>query len=51
LTTFTLIAGYFFWNRSTSFWMFGTQVQKVRSVGVDMALSMSAWLTVLAAAG
>ena len=46
LTTFTLIAGYFFWNRSTSFWMFGTQVQNVSSVGVDIALSMSAWLTV-----
>ena len=46
LTTFTLIAGYFFWNRSTSFWMSGTQVQKVSSVGVCMALSMSAWLTV-----
>ena len=42
LTTLTSMAGYFFSNRATSFSMFGTQVQKVSSVGVGMALSMSA---------
>jgi hypothetical protein len=44
------MAGYFFSKTATSFLMFGTQVQNVRSVGVFMALSMSAWLTLSGAA-
>src|SRR3954454_10394212 len=44
------MSGYCFSKTATSFWMFGTQVQNVRSVGVFIALSMSAWLTVLGAA-
>src|SRR3954447_1673755 len=43
------MAGYFFWNSATSFLMSGTQVQKVSSVGVCIALSMSACETGLAA--
>src|SRR3954453_10064533 len=42
LTTFTLMAGYFFWNTATSLAMSGTQVQNVKVVGVVIALSMSA---------
>src|SRR6266567_4420428 len=48
LTTFTLIAGYFFSNSATSSAMFGTQVQNVSVVGVVMALSISAWLSAVA---
>jgi len=42
-TTLIFTAGYFFSNSATSCAMFGTQVQKVRVVGVVIALSMSAW--------
>lgn len=42
LTTLTLMAGYFASKRATSLSMFGTQVQNVSSVGVFIALSMSA---------
>ena len=49
LTTLTLIAGYAFSKTATSWLIFGTQVQKVRVVGVFMALSMSAWVTAAAA--
>ena len=42
LTTLTLTAGYFFSKSATSSPMFGTHVQNVSSVGVFMALSMSA---------
>src|SRR5690242_1723912 len=41
------MAGYFFSKSATSWAMSGTQAQKVSSVGVDIALSMSAWLTVV----
>src|SRR5690348_9149540 len=51
LTTLTLIAGYRFSKSATSLSMFGTQVQNVSSVGVFIALSMSAWLTGFADAG
>src|SRR3954462_12536890 len=51
LTTLILMAGYFFSKIATSWAMLGTQVQKVRVVGVVMALSMSAWLTVWPGAG
>ena len=42
LTTLTLTAGYFFSKSATSLAMSGTQVQNVSSVGVCIALSMSA---------
>lgn len=48
LTILTLTAGYFCSKSATSLAMFGTQVQNVSSVGVFMALSMSAWPTGLA---
>lgn len=40
-----LTAGYFASKSATSLSMFGTQVQNVSSVGVFIALSMSAWPT------
>jgi len=44
------MAGYFAWNRATSFLMSGTHVQKVRFVLVDIALSIADWVIVLGAA-
>jgi len=44
------MAGYFAWNRATSFLMSGTHVQKVRLVLVFIAASIAAWVILLGAA-